>query len=52
MRAVQIKVWHKCFKGGREFVESDPHSGRPTISRTAENAERVWAAVNKDQRTV
>ena len=32
--SVQIKVWHKCFKNGRESVESDPHSGRPAASRT------------------
>ena len=25
MSAVQIKVWHKHFKDGRESVESDPH---------------------------
>ena len=32
----------------RESVESDPHSGRGAISRTAENVERVRAAMNKD----
>ena len=41
--AVQIKVWHKCFKEGEESVERDPCSGRP------ENVEHVWAAINKDQ---
>ena len=50
MRAAQIKVWHKHFKDGRESVESDPHSGRPAASRTPGNVERVWAAVNTDQR--
>ena len=49
MSAAQIKVWHKCFKDGRESVESDPHSGRPATSRTPENVECVRAAVNKDQ---
>ena len=48
MSAVQIKVWHKHFKDGKEFVESDPCSGRPTTSRASENVERVWAAINKD----
>ena len=47
---MQIKVWHKCFKDGQESVESDPHSGRLAISRTSENVEDVWAAINKDQR--
>ena len=49
MSTVQMKVQHKCFKDGGESVESDPHSGRPATSRTPENVERVWAAVNKDQ---
>ena len=50
MSAAQIKMWHKCFKDGRESVESDPHSGRSATSRTPENVERVWAAINKDWR--
>ena len=45
MSAEQIKVWHKCFKDGREFVESDPCSGRPAANRTAENVELVRDAV-------
>ena len=49
MSATQIKVWHKCFKDGRESVESGPHYGRPATSRTPENVELVWAAINKDQ---
>ena len=48
MSAAQIKVWHKCFKDGRESVESDLCSERPETSRTPENVERVWAAINKD----
>ena len=49
MSAAQIKVWHKCFKDGRESVERDPHSGGPATSSTPENVECVWAAINKDQ---
>ena len=48
MSAVQIKVWHKHFKDGQEYVERDPHSGRSATGRTPENVERVWAAINKD----
>ena len=49
MSAVQIKVWHKCLKGGQESVKSDPRSGRPAPGRTRENVERVQAAINKDR---
>ena len=49
MSAAQIKVWHKCFRDGRESVESDPRSGRPAVSRTPENVECIRAAINKDQ---
>ena len=49
MSAIQIKLWHKCFKDGRESVESNPCPGRPATSRTPENIECVQAAINKDQ---
>ena len=49
MSAVQIKVWHRCFRDSHGSVESDPHSGRPVTSRTLENVECVRAAINKDQ---
>ena len=39
MSAVQIKVWHKHFKDGRESFESDLHSRQPEKSRTPENVE-------------
>ena len=52
MSRAQTEVWHKCFKDGRESVESDPHSGRPATSRTPENVEHAQAAINKDQLTV
>ena len=50
MSAAQIKVWHKHLKDSWESVESEPCSGRPATSRTPENVEHVWAAINKDQR--
>ena len=49
IRVAQIKVWHKHFKDGRESVESDSHSGRPSTNRTPENVECLQAAVNKDR---
>ena len=48
MSAVEIKVWHKCFKDGRDSFGSDPHSEKSAPSRPPENVERVWAAINKD----
>ena len=47
MSAVQIEVWHKCFKDGQGSVESDSGSGRPAASRTPENVECVLAALKK-----
>ena len=38
----------QSFKDGQGSVESDPHSGRPATSKTPENVECVWAAINKD----
>ena len=48
INAVQIKMSHKHFKDGQESVESDPRSGQPVTSRTPENVEHVWGAVNED----
>jgi hypothetical protein len=47
---IQIKVWYRRFKDGREFVETDPCSGRPATSGTPKNVEHVWAAINENQR--
>ena len=49
MSTAQIKMWCKNFKDIQETVESDPHSGGPATSRTPENVERIWVAVNKDR---
>ena len=48
MSAAQIKVWHKCFKDGRESVESDPSSGRPATNRHLRML-NTRTAINKDQ---
>lgn len=46
----QIKLRYSCFTDGRESVESDPRPGRPSTSRTPENVECVWAAINENRR--
>ena len=50
MSEAQIKLWYRCFKDGRESIESDRRSGRPSTSRTPENVESVRAAINKNRR--
>ncbi|PRD23729.1 UNVERIFIED_CONTAM: hypothetical protein NCL1_45624 [Trichonephila clavipes] len=35
---------------GRESIEDEPHSGRPSVSKTAENAVRVRDLVRSDRR--
>ena len=42
--------WHKRFKEGREEIEDDPRSGRPSRSRTVDNIECVKQMVRADRR--
>ena len=48
MSRTRIFEWHKRFREGREDVEDDPKSGRPTTSRTNENVEHVREKVRND----
>ena len=41
MLRTRLSEWHRRFKEGREEVEDDYRSGRPSTSRTDENVERV-----------
>jgi len=50
MSEAQINLWQRRFKDGRESVESDRRSGRPSTSRTPENVESVRAAINENRR--
>ena len=50
MSRSRVFEWHKRFKEGREEVEDDPRSGRPSTSRTDDNVERVRQMVRGDCR--
>lgn len=42
--------WFKRFQDGREDVEDDPRSGRPSTSKTDKNIEKVGVLVRSDRR--
>ena len=45
-----IKRWVKEFQRGRESLEDDPRSGRPTTSTSPENIEKVHKLVIENRR--
>ena len=50
MGITQIKEWYRRLKNGRTSVDSDPRSGRPSLTTTPENIERVRLAIEGDRR--
>ena len=50
MGITQIKKWYRRFENGRKSVDSDPRSGRPSLTKTPENIERVRLAIGVDRR--
>ena len=50
MSRTRLFEWHRRFKEGREEVEDDHRSGRPSISRTDESVEPVRQKLWIDRR--
>ena len=50
MSRTQIFKWHKRFEKGREEVEDDPKTGRPSRTRTDENITREKQLVQSDHK--
>ena len=50
MSRTRLFKWHSRFKEGREEVEDDYRSGRPSTSRTDKTVERVRQKVWSDRR--
>ena len=50
MGITQIKEWYRRFKNVRTSVDSDRRSGRPSLTTTPENIERVRLAIEGDRR--
>lgn len=50
MSRPRVFEWHKRFASGRETVEDDPKSGRPSLTRTDDNIDRVNELVRSDRR--
>ena len=46
----QIFRWFKDFSEGRDLVEDEPQTGRPTTSKTDVNVEQVKSLVRSDRR--
>jgi transposase len=45
----QVSRWLKLFKNGREEVEDDPRSGRPSTSKSDKNVFRVCDLLNTNR---
>ena len=50
MSRARLFEWHKRFTSGREDVEDDPKSGRPSTTKTADNIGKVNELVRSDRR--
>ncbi|GFT06398.1 protein GVQW3 [Trichonephila clavipes] len=50
MSRARVFEWFRPFKEGRRSVNSDPHSGRPSISHNEDKIAQVKALVRSDRR--
>ena len=50
MGRLSVFEWHKLFREGREQVEDDKRSGRPSSSKSSENLVKVKNVLSSDRR--
>ncbi|KAM7298352.1 putative uncharacterized protein FLJ37770 isoform X1 [Ixodes scapularis] len=50
MKKSQTFMWHKRFREGRESVNDDDRSGRPSTSQTDDSVQKVRHVLDKDRR--
>ncbi|GFX92122.1 protein GVQW3 [Trichonephila clavipes] len=50
MRRARVFEWFRLFKEGRQSVNNDPRSGRPSTSRDEDKIAQVKAVVRSDRR--
>ncbi|GFY31172.1 protein GVQW3 [Trichonephila clavipes] len=50
MSRARVFEWSRPFKNGRQSVNSDPRSGRPSTSRNEDKIAQVKAVVRSDRR--